>query len=181
MASLEKNTDQAPVRYVEAESLARANILSTTTDKLYGYLALLDQKASGLIILNSFIIPFAINALDDPQFQLASTISIVTSVVSIFLAIWCIIPKRSLSGIKNRKRNLLHYNDIGRMDEEEFMQEFLPIYNDTSQLAQTVIKDIHEVSKRVLIPKFRLLKLCYLSFFIGNFIAITSFLVPIWT
>lgn len=178
--SEEDQDKKSPARYVPVEGLLRTSILTTTTTKLYNYIALVDQKATGLIILNSFIIPVAINGLDKPEFQTAATISIFTSIFSIFLAIWCIFPKRGDAYKPGGDRNLFHYSDIGALKEEEYEQLFYPIYNDTKRLTEEVVKDIHDVSHRVLKPKFRLLKLCYITFFAGNLAALLSYFVPVW-
>ncbi len=167
--------------YVLREGLLRSSILCTTTDKLYQYIALADQKATGLIILNSFIIPVTMNALDKPEFKLAASIAILTSVISIFLAIWCIFPKRREASKPRGERNLLHFTDIGTLSEEEYLKRFMPIFADPAALAKESIKDIHDVSNRVLIPKFRLLKMCYAAFFIGNVLAIISYMIPHWS
>ena len=162
------------------EGLTRASILSTTTHKLYRYIGLADQKAMGLIVLNSVIIPFAMNGIDNEEFTIAATVAILTGIISIFMAIICIFPKRRFRGKADGGQNLLHFADIGCMSEEEYLDLINPIYNDRSQLAQEVLKDIHDVSHRVLIPKFALLKSAYIVFFIGNLAAVLSFLAPVW-
>lgn len=169
------------LEYVPREGLLRSSILCTTTEKLYSYITLADQKATGLIILNSFIIPVTLNALDNPEFKLSASIAVVTSVVSIFLAIWCIFPKRGTASKPGGERNLLHYSDIGSLSEEEYLKRFIPIFADPRSLSEEAIKDIHDVSNRVLIPKFRLLKMCYAAFFGGNVLAILSFMIPHWS
>jgi hypothetical protein len=169
------------IQYVPREGLLRSSILCTTTEKLYQYIALADQKATGLIILNSFIIPVTMNAFDKPEFKLAASIAILTSIVSIFLAIWCIFPKRREASKPRGERNLLHFTDIGTLSEEDYLNRFMPIFADPQSLAKESIKDIHDVSNRVLIPKFRLLKMCYATFFGGNLLAILSFMIPHWS
>lgn len=162
------------------KGLMRTSILTTSTIKLYNYTQLADQKAMGLIVLNSIIIPIAMNRLDDPDFTVASTVAIVTGMVSIFMAIMCIFPKRSRMPKADGSRNLLHYSDIGKMSEQEYLDTMLPIYNDKSALAVEVLKDMHDVSRRVLIPKFRLLKFSYSVFFLGNLAAVLVFLAKFW-
>lgn len=174
------DTSPQDEKYVLREGLLRSSILTATTQKLYNYIALADQKATGLIILNSFIIPLTMNAFDKDDFKIPATIAIVTSIVSVFLAIWCIFPKRREASKPGGERNLLHFTDIGSLKERDYLEQILPIYNHTGALAEEVLKDIHDVSHRVLIPKFRLLKWCYAVFFMGNVVAILSFLIPGW-
>ncbi len=158
----------------------RASILSATTNKLYGYINLADRKAMGLIVLNSAIIPFAMNSIQTPDFKWASTVAIITSVISVFIAIICIFPKRRSSGRPDGENNLLHFADIGNMSEDEYLDIMMPIYNEPSRLAKVVLRDLHDVSQLVLITKFKLLKIAYIVFFFGNLAAILLFIVPIW-
>jgi len=78
------------------------------------------------------------------------------------------------------QKNLLHFSEIAALSEEEFLDEFSPIYNDRGALGQAVIKDIYDVSQCVLAPKFAFLKASYIIFFIGNLVAISTFLYHIW-
>jgi hypothetical protein len=162
------------------EGLVRASVLNATTGKLYDYISLADRKAMALIILNSALIPFAMNGLGNDIFKVTSTIAIITGVISIFMAIICVFPKRSRGHKPDGSLNLLHFSDIGAMKEQEYLELMRPIYNDRSALSVEVLKDIHDVSRRVLIPKFKLLKISYVVFFIGNLIAVIEFLINIW-
>lgn len=163
------------------KGLVRASILSATTHKLYRYVGLADQKAMGLIVMNSIIIPVAMSGIDDVHFKIAATLAIFTSVLSIFFAILCIFPQRGVRDKADRGVNVLHFNDIGNMARDEYLDIMQPLYNDTTQLGQAVLCDIHDVSRRVLIPKFKLLKIAYSAFFIGNLFAVVMFLISIWS
>ena len=158
------NDVQEPKRW---QGLARANVLNTTTLKLFGYIQLADQKAMGLILLNSAIIPLAMNWLHKGSLDLPATISVITGVASVFMAIWCIFPKRGRRA--NKEINPLHFNDIGGVSEEEYLRIMMPVYNDHQELAEHVLKDVHAISQKVLIPKFRLLKTSYIIFFTDLF------------
>lgn len=163
------------------QGVMRASILSTTTYKLYGYIQLADQKAMALIIMNSIIVPVAMNSLDNADFHYPATIAIITGVLSIFTAIVCIFPKRGRNYKPDGSKNLLHFSDLGALTEKQYLEMMQPIYNDPAALGVEVLKDIHDVSRRVLIPKFRLLKIAYSVFFLGNLIALTAFFTNIWT
>ncbi len=176
-----RDEDDTPPNMNKWKGLMRGSILSTTTQKIYSYINLADQKAMGLIVLNSIIIPVAMNAHEDPQFTLPSTIAIITSVASILMAIACIFPKRRSGTKPGGELNYLHFSDIGSLSEKQYLEQFLPIYNDTSALSECVIKDIHDVSRRVLVPKFKQLKLSYKIFFIGNLAAVITFFIQSWS
>lgn len=162
------------------EALFRGQILTTTTTKFFNYVALADQKAQGLIFMNSILIPVALNWIDKPEYHLSAIICIFTAVLSIMAALICIYPKRRRGRKPDGTFNLLHFGDIGRMKEEEFLSEFQPKFNDPEQLAEIAVKDIHDVARRIIRPKFFWLKFSYIVFFFGNLAAIACALYNIW-
>lgn len=162
------------------EALLRGQIITATTAKFFNYVALADQKAQGLIFMNSILIPVALNWITDEIFQFSATISIITAILSIMMALICIYPKRRGGRKPDGSINLLHFGDIGKLQEEEFVQEFLPIFNNPSKLAEASIKDIHDVARRIIRPKFYWLKFSYGIFFFGNLISIAWTLYLIW-
>lgn len=162
------------------EGLVRASILSATVQKLFNYINLADQKAMGLIILNSVIIPLAINGTENPLYKMPATLTILTGAFSVSLALFCIFPKRRMGRKPNGTMNLFHFGDISLFTEKDFLKEFNPIFNDRQRLSQEVIKDIHDTSKNILRPKFKWLKMAYVIFFIGNLLALSAFLFNIW-
>lgn len=162
------------------EGLVRASVLSANMNKLFGYINLADQKAMGVIILNSIIIPVVLGQIDIETFRLAATVSIVSCAISMFTAIICIFPKRRAYGKPDGSINPLHFSDIARMTEEEYLEIMQPLYNEPPKMGIAVIKDLHDVSRYVLEPKFFWLKLSYVVFFTGNLIAIIIELFSLW-
>lgn len=162
------------------QALFRGAILSVTTQKFFNYVNLADQKAQVLIILNSVLIPVAINGLSIPYLHDAAIVSMLTGITSIYMAIVCIFPKRRSGRKSDGSINLLHFGDIAPMKEKEFLDEFLPYYNDLGSLGKIVAKDLHDIARRVIRPKFFWLKLSYVTFFIGNFVAIALMLWALW-
>lgn len=154
------------------EALLRGQILSVTTHKFFNYVQLADNKAQAMIILNSVLIPVAINWMERDAFHWSAIISILTAIVSIMTAIICIYPKRRAGRKPDGTFNLLHFGDISRMREPEFLEEFLPVFNSPGELAEAAIKDIHDTARRIIRPKFFWLKISYTTFFVGNLIAI---------
>ncbi|MCD8563099.1 MAG: DUF5706 domain-containing protein [Alphaproteobacteria bacterium] len=162
------------------QALFRGAILSTTTQKFFNYVSLADQKAQVLIILNSVLIPVAINGLSIPYLHNAAIVSMLTGITSIYMAIVCIFPKRRSGRKPDGTINLLHFGDIAPLKEQEFLDEFMPYYNDLGGLGKIVAKDLHDIARRVIRPKFFWLKLSYITFFIGNFVAIVFMLWALW-
>lgn len=154
------------------EALLRGQVMGTTTAKFMQVIRMLDQKAQIMILLNSILIPFCIRAYQENMFTHASVISIITSLLSISAAIICIYPKRKHRKKEDPEINLLHFNDIGHMDRQEFVDMFLPEFNDPSRLANLVVNDLYDTSKNAIIPKYVWLKIAYGVFFFGNLLAI---------
>lgn len=162
------------------EALMRGQIIAATIQKLFNYITIADQKAQMIIILNSIMIPLALSEMNDPDLKIGATIAIITAIISIFLSILCIYPKRRSGRKPDGSINHLHFADIGMLKEKQYMESFFPIYNDKARLTEEAVKDLHDVSRRILLPKFRWLKLAYISFFLGYFIAISYTLAHSW-
>tara|TARA_A100000171_G_C2081850_1_gene120104 strand:+ start:228 stop:809 length:582 start_codon:yes stop_codon:yes gene_type:complete len=164
----------APIDKPYWEALMRGQILTATTNKLVNYVNLADQKAQAMIIINSILIPVVLPWMSKPLYMWPAAIAVLTSVLGILCAILCIYPKRRRGQKPDGSYNLLHFSDIGRMKEAEYLSRFNPIYNDMNRLAEEAIKDIHDVSRRIIIPKFFWLKISYGCFFFGNVLAIAT-------
>ena len=157
----------------------RGQVMTATTNKFSVILRLVDQKAQVMILLNSFIIPVCLRSLENDKFQEAAILSILASVLSIWAAIICIYPKRKYRKQGHRELNLLHFNDIGHMGQQEYLDQMLPKFNDTSKLAELVVQDLYDTSRYSIIPKFIWLKVSYSFFWMGNVIAIAFVLLEI--
>lgn len=162
------------------KALARATVLAAQTRKFFGYINLADQKAMGLIILNSIIIPIVFGHIANPDYLVAATVSIVACLISVFAAVVSIFPKRRDGEKPDGTINPFHYGDIGILKEDTYLEKMLPIYNDHDALAKEVLKDFHDTSRRILRPKFFWLKISYMIFVIGNLIGCIIALYLIW-
>jgi len=161
------------------EALLRGQITSATMNKMMVIMRLADQKAQVLIFLNSILIPVCINEVEHELLRSAAIVSIVTAVLSILAAMMCIYPKRRYRKSGHRDINLLHFNDIGHLDKDEFMERFMPVYNDGKLLGRTVVYDLYDISRYSLIPKFIWLKISYGIFALGNLLAIILVLLEV--
>jgi len=157
---------------VRWQGLLRGQIINATTVKFSRGIQLADQKAQALIFLNSILIPVALNWIDKPQFHYPAIICILTALCSILAAIICIYPKRKEGRREKGTFNYLHFNDIGHIKRDEFLDEFMPIFNDPGKLAQTAVTDLHDTAKNSMLPKFFWLKVSYATFFFGNLLSV---------
>lgn len=161
------------------QGLLRGSVLSVTTQKFHGFVGIGDRKAMGVILLNSILIPIIAPYILSPIYGPSILITLLIAVASIFLAIISIFPRSSYGEAKNRE-NLLHFGSISKLTQEEYLEKFRPIYNDPERLSQIVLEDLHFTSKYILAPKFKWVKLSYITFFVGNLLSLIVFLLNIW-
>lgn len=154
------------------EAMLRGQVMIATTNKFSVILRMVDQKAQVMILLNSFVIPVCLRSLETHKFQEAAILSIIASALSIWAAIVCIYPKRKYRKRDDRELNLLHFNDIGHMDQDDFYNQILPKFNDPGKLSEMVVQDLYDTSRYSIIPKFVWLKISYSFFGVGNMLAI---------
>lgn len=171
----------APKDEAHWAALLRGQIIATTTDKFVTYVNLADQKAQAMIILNSILIPVVIGWIGKPLFQISASISILAGIASILAAMLCIYPKRRRGHKPDGTFNLLHFGDVGRMSERRYLDLMYPVFNDLNELSQMAIKDLHDIAKRIIIPKFFWLKMSYSCFFVGNLLAIGWTVILMWS
>ncbi len=154
------------------EGLLRGQVMSATVSKFTTIIRLLDQKAQAMILLNSILLPVCVKALEQDSLRSAATISIATAILSIIAAMICIYPKRRYRKSGDREINLLHFNDIGHLDKQDYVDKMLPKFNDTSELAKVVVHDLYDTSRYSILPKYAWLKITYFLFALGNFAAV---------
>ncbi len=154
------------------KALMRGQVMSATVHKFSIIIRLLDQKAQVMIFLNSIIVPVCLNAISDEALRDASIISIITAILSILAAMICIYPKRRYRKSGDRELNLLHFNDIGHLEKDDYMKRFQTVLNCPEKLSETVVHDLYDTSRFSILPKYMWLKLSYATFAFGNIIAI---------
>lgn len=154
------------------KALLRGQIGATCLDRLMKLVQLIDHKAQVMIFLNSIMIPVCINALEHETFKFSPMVSIITAVISILAAIICIYPKRRYRKKGDPNVNLMHFNDIGHMEKDEYIDLFLPKFNNPQKLSEMVVNDIYDTSRYSIIPKLKWLKASYVTFACGNMLAI---------
>lgn len=159
------------------QALMRGQVMSATVNKFVTILRLLDQKAQVMIFLNSLLVPVCINAIEHGTFKYAAMISVLSSILSILAAIVCIYPKRRYRKSGDRELNLLHFNDIGHLEKQVFLDKILPVFNSPEKLAETVVHDLYDTSRYSILPKFMWIKISYAVFAFGNIAAIIVALI----
>lgn len=154
------------------QSLLRGQVMAASVNKFVTLIGLLDQKAQVMIFLNSILVPVCINAIEHGTFIHSAMISICTSIFSILASIVCIYPKRRYRKSGDRELNLLHFNDIGHLAKQDYLDRFMPVFNDPTKLAEVVVHDLYDTSRYSILPKYMWLKISYAIFAAGNILAI---------
>ncbi len=155
------------------KGLMRGQVMSATVNKFSIIIRLLDQKAQVMIFLNSIIVPVCLNSIENPILRDAAIISVVTAILSILAAMICIYPKRRYRKSGDRELNLLHFNDIGHLDKDDYMSRFKEVLKTPEKLTETVVHDLYDTSRFSILPKYTWLKVSYAVFAAGNILAIT--------
>jgi hypothetical protein len=73
----------------------------------------------------------------------------------------------------------LHFNDIGHLEREEYMNAFVPILSDPERLTKAAVHDLYDTAKNSILPKYYWIKIAYGTFFVGNLLAIIMIAVSI--
>ena len=113
-------TVRKPPKMEKWEALLRGQVISTTTQKFFGYVQLADQKAQALILLNSILIPITINWIVKDTYALPSAISLITAILSILTAIICIYPRRRSGRKPNRNTQPPSFWRYGTYERRRF-------------------------------------------------------------
>ncbi len=150
------------------QGLFRGSVLSAAIAKHVSFLTSADTRAQGLILLNSALVPLAINGLRTPAYHLASTICVLTALVTICLCIFSLYPKRL--GSKTSK-NLLHYVSFSNMSEKAYLEEMKKAFADNEILAEMAVKDLHHLGSKIIKPKYFFLRVAYAVFLLGQLTA----------
>lgn len=146
----------------------RGSILSSVISKQVTYVGVSDQRAQGIIALNTLIVPLAFQGIEEQAYFLGSIVCIITSCLVILFATLSILHKKYQID-ETRPVNLLHFSHISKISLNEYLETMKTEIVDTNNLAMLAMRDIHYVASHVLARKFFWLKLAYITFIFGNF------------
>ncbi len=146
----------------------RGSILSSVISKQVTYVGVSDQRAQGIIALNTLIVPLALRGMENEAYFLGSIVCILTSCFVILFATLSILHKQYKID-KSHPVDLLHFSHISRIPLSEYLETMRSEMVETNNLAVLAVRDIHYVASHVLARKFFWLKLAYITFLFGNF------------
>lgn len=148
------------------QAIARASILSGIENKHTQYIAMADRRAQGLLAISAVLAPIALSRINDPQLFVPVLTFLVGASITIVCAALCLMPKR-FRKITPDDRFLLHFSYISSIPRDRYLDQMADAISDTTVLAQEVSKDLYHLSRDVLIPKFRWLRIAYAAFVLG--------------
>ncbi len=152
--------------------------------------ALADSKANMMIQINGLIMSIMLASssiilearmwLRLPCASLAST-----ALVSIVFAVLAARPKLlkppavSVEDVLSGKANILFFGNFGRIDEESFVSGMREMFNEDERVYAQMARHMHAVGK-VVLGKFRLLRISYTVFLGGLFLSGALFLLGLF-
>lgn len=145
-----------------------------------------DSKANMMIQINGLIMSIMLASssiilearmwLRIPCASLAST-----ALVSIVFAVLAARPKLqpaslTASALQTGRSNLLFFGNFGRMEEDVFLERMRDLFTEDEKIYDQLSRHMHAVGK-VLLGKFRLLRISYTVFLVGLFASGALFVV----
>lgn len=147
-----------------------------------------DTKANILLSVNAIIISLVLSnlipKLDNPSnshLVIPTIIFVCFSAASMTLSILATRPKVTttnftMKDVEDKKVNLLFFGNFYKLDVDEYLSSMRVLINDREYLYDTLSKDLYFLGK-VLVRKYKLLRLTYTIFLIGIIVSIISFAI----
>jgi hypothetical protein len=140
--------------------------------------AMADVKANGLMTISAIMLTFSAPFIVREQFRFAVIALMISSLLTIMLAIFAVMPGTPL-GIRKTARpdihhprfNLLFFGSFAAMDYEQFAAAMEEVLNDHSKNYEAQVREIYTLGVFLRTKKYRYLRFAYRAFFIGLFIS----------
>jgi hypothetical protein len=156
-------------------ALRRTGVLNSILDKHVRFIALADRRAQVMLALYAFLIPLSLAGTKNPTWFPALIIFLVFALASACCAFLSLLPKR-YNAVQECDCQMLHFSGICRFSESDYMERMQAMLNDEERLAAAVTRDIYHISRDILKPKFRWMRISYLLFFVGSTLSILTIL-----
>lgn len=144
-----------------------------------------DLKANGLMTIAAIMLTFSAPFIVREQFRLAVIALMISSLLTIVLATFAVMPgtplrikKATLPDVRHPKFNLLFFGSFVAMEYEQFEAAMEEMMNDPSKNYEAQVREIYTLGVFLAAKKYRFLRFAYLTFVIGIF---ASVLLLSWT
>ena len=145
-----------------------------------------DTKANMLLTTATIVLTLSVSYITDDEIKWAAIILICFSLLTIFLAIYAVMPKvpvhvktQKYKQFEKTNMNLLFFGDFIHLDYKEFEIGMEELLNDHSKVYEAQVKEIYTLGKFLAIKKYRYLRLAYICFVTGLFTSVGFILLPI--
>jgi phosphoglycerol transferase MdoB-like AlkP superfamily enzyme len=137
-----------------------------------------DMKANGLMMISSLMLTFSAPFVVREQFRLAVLAIMISSLLTIVLAIFAVMPgtplrigKSAPPTLQHPKFNLLFFGCFVTMNYQQFEAAMEQVLNDASKTYEVQVREVYTLGMFLAAKKYRFLRLAYLVFVIGLFIS----------
>lgn len=127
-----------------------------------------DQKANMLMIASSFVLTLAARDASSGSPHWYSLILVVSSLISVGVAILAAMPKLPFSMKKPQgSRNLLFFSYFTNLSYEQFVQEIETVIASPSKVYEMQLREIYELGMYLKHYKYRFIQIGYTIFLLG--------------
>lgn len=150
------------------------HLLRTTRTHHIQLSSMADMKANMLLTMSAIVITLAAPQVFKPEFQWPFLVLIVSSLLTIGLAAYAVMPRIPLAqkdqpapDVRNPQFNLLFFGDFTRLPYAEFETAMEEVLNDPGRVYEAQTREIYLLGTFLARKKYRFLRLAYLSFIAG--------------
>ena len=145
-----------------------------------------DNKSNIMISINGIIISIILASISpaidkNPWLLIPTALLLISCVSSMIFAVLSARPRISnekvtLEHVRNNQANILFFGNYHTMQREEFVEGLEELMVDSTNLYDSLARDIYGVGK-VLAKKYKLLRYSYDLFMFGLILSVISFIV----
>jgi len=151
--------------------IARGSALASIEQKHVQYVAMADRRAQGLLTITALLMPLALSRINQPECQIGVLAFLIFATISIVASVLVLMPKHYRKD-NGSSEYLLHFSGISQLSEKEYLERMARMTENLPSLTQEISRELYHISKDVLVPKFRLLRIAYLSFLSGMVLSV---------
>jgi Family of unknown function (DUF5706) len=163
-------SEEAGPRFTSVRARTSVDYILRTIQQHHVQLSTMaDTKASILITISSIVLTIALSRSADARIRPAILTIVVSSLISLLLAIVAVLP--TFSRRRGANPNLFFFGHFASMTEAEFMAEMERTLATDETLYAAAARDIHSLGVYLYRKKYRFLRLAYIALLSGFVIA----------
>jgi hypothetical protein len=136
--------------------------------------AMADMKANMLLTVSMLVITFTAPHVLDEALQIPAAIVCVSSLATVILAAYAVMPKLMLPGNSpaapdptSNSFNLLFFGDFSKLSYDQFEDEMQKVLNDKNLTYQAMVREVYTMGVFLAKKKYRFIRMAYASFILG--------------